>query len=83
MTYIVYINPLCTSCSILSIDPLFHFLFIRYFSQVDVCHYHPDWHSIRVCGRLPPYAPSHLQVLTFEIFAPTEISLCLYQPSYR
>uniref|UniRef100_A0A1X7SGP9 Calpain catalytic domain-containing protein n=1 Tax=Amphimedon queenslandica TaxID=400682 RepID=A0A1X7SGP9_AMPQE len=55
----------------------------KYFSHVDVCYYHPDWHSIRVKGQFPRHAPSHLEVLTFETFEPTEVKICLYQPSYR
>ncbi|XP_019854429.1 PREDICTED: calpain-15-like [Amphimedon queenslandica] len=55
----------------------------KYFSHVDVCYYHPDWHSIRVKGQFPRHAPSHLEVLTFQTFEPTEVKICLYQPSYR
>ena len=59
------------------------FLLLRYFSHVDVCYYHPDWHSVRVKGQFPRHAPSHLEVLTFQTFEPTEVKICLYQPSYR
>jgi len=55
----------------------------RYFCEVDVCKYRPNWYSARMEGRLLPYASSQYTLLTFEAPSTVEVDISLYQPSLR
>ena len=65
-----------------SLPPYFSFS-LRFFSEVDICHYNPSWHCLRVQGKILPHAPSQQKVVSFHVFEPTEVSICLFQPSNR
>ena len=55
----------------------------RYFREVDVCRYQPNWHCERVKTVLHPYAPARLRLIAFQTYVPTQVDVCAYQPSYR
>ena len=61
----------------------FHGVICRYFCEVDVCKYRPNWYSTRVPGNLLSYAPSQYSLLAFTVHSTTEIDISLYQPSTR
>ena len=67
----------------------FHYRFVhmfscyRYFQEVDVCRYQPNWHCERVKTVLHPYAPARLRLIAFQTYLPTQVDVCVYQPSYR
>ena len=45
----------------------------RYFCEVDVCKYRPNWHSVRSDGKLFPYAAHRVKTLAFEVHTTTEV----------
>ena len=55
----------------------------RYFLDVDVCKYRPDWYSMRAPGSFPSYAPRQYSLLAFTVTSTTEVDISLYQSSSR
>ena len=55
----------------------------RYFSDIDVCRYRPNWFEERVQGELLSYIPSKMNVMAVEILETCEVDICLYQPTNR
>jgi calpain-15 len=57
--------------------------FFKYFCEVDVCKYRPNWHSVRSEGKLLPYAARQIKTLAFDVHTTTEVDISIYQPSSR
>lgn len=55
----------------------------RYFSDIDVCRYRPNWFEERVQGELVPYVPNKMKVMAVEILETCEVDICMYQPTNR
>eukprot|EP00731_Ephydatia_muelleri_P030746 Em0022g260a len=55
--------------------------FLRYFNEVAVCKYRPEWESTRMKGQLYPFARPHLNLLAFEVLETSELDVSIYQPT--
>lgn len=76
----VFCIPWLPTCSLQVLSSL---SVSRYFCEVDVCKYRPNWYSARMEGRLLPYATRQYTLLTFEAPSTVEVDISLYQPSLR
>ena len=67
------LNPVHTTSNLLH----------RYFYQVAVCKYRPEWESTRMRGQLYPFARPCLNLLAFEVLETSEIDVSVYQSTVR
>lgn len=58
-------------------------VFCRYFTEVSVCRYYPNWYSVRSEGKLHPFAASQMRTLAFQVHSATEVDISIQQPTSK